>query len=137
MRTMRTRRTTHGRGVTAAALLIAVTCVVGATAAGQQAQADPAYKKVGSWGKPGTGNGQFKASAKAPQPPHLTVFDEGAPHAMRPAVFRVHSKARPAGGKEAQFGAVPARPGGCTGGDRACGGAKRPVASGTTTGSAA
>lgn len=63
MRTMRTRRTTHGRGVTAAALLIAVTCVVGATAAGQQAQAEPAYKKVGSWGKPGTGNGQFKANA--------------------------------------------------------------------------
>ena len=43
-----------------AALLVAATCVVGATAAGQ---AGPAFKKVGGWGKQGTANGQFRANA--------------------------------------------------------------------------
>ena len=50
-------------GVTVAALLVAAMCVVGATAARQQAQAGPSFKKVGSWGKQGTGNGQFGANA--------------------------------------------------------------------------
>ena len=59
---MRTRGTKLRRSTAAAALLIGTTCVVGATAAGQQAQAEPAYKKVGSWGKLGTGNGQFRNS---------------------------------------------------------------------------
>lgn len=47
-------------GPMAAALLLAVTCVVGATAAGQ---AGPAFKKAGGWGKVGTANGQFRANA--------------------------------------------------------------------------
>ena len=57
---MKARSTVYGWGVRAAALLIAVTCVVGAQAAGRQGQAGPAYKKIGSWGKPGMGNGQFR-----------------------------------------------------------------------------
>lgn len=47
-------------GAAVAALLVAATCVVGATAAGQ---AGPAFKKVGGWGKQGTANGQFRANA--------------------------------------------------------------------------
>jgi sugar lactone lactonase YvrE len=60
---MRASRGIRRRGVAAAALLIAATCVVGAAAAGRQAQAGPAYKKIGSWGKRGTGNGQFQGNA--------------------------------------------------------------------------
>ena len=49
--------------VTALALVACAACVVGATAARQQAQAGPSFKKVGSWGKQGTGNGQFGTNA--------------------------------------------------------------------------
>ena len=47
-------------GVAIAALLVAATCVVGATAAGQ---AGPSFKKAGGWGKSGKANGQFLANA--------------------------------------------------------------------------
>jgi sugar lactone lactonase YvrE len=47
-------------GITVAALLVAATCVVGATAAGL---AGPSFKKAGSWGKSGKANGQFLANA--------------------------------------------------------------------------
>lgn len=47
-------------GTVLAVLLVAATCVVGATAAGQ---AGPAFKKVGGWGKTGTANGQFQSNA--------------------------------------------------------------------------
>ena len=60
---MRTRRQRRTQAVTAAVLLITVAYVVGATAAAQQTQVGPSYKKVGSWGKQGTGNGQFQANA--------------------------------------------------------------------------
>jgi DNA-binding beta-propeller fold protein YncE len=47
-------------GTAIAALLVAATCVVGATAAGQ---AGPSFKKAGGWGKSGKANGQFLANA--------------------------------------------------------------------------
>ena len=54
-------RPVRRRGAAAcAALLVAATCVVGATAAGQ---VGPAFKKAGGWGKAGTANGQFRANA--------------------------------------------------------------------------
>jgi sugar lactone lactonase YvrE len=60
---MRTTTDAPRRAVAAAALVIAATCVVGVTAAGNLAQAGPSFKKVGSWGKQGTGNGQFGSNA--------------------------------------------------------------------------
>lgn len=47
-------------GTAVAAFLVAATCVVGATAAGQ---AGPTFKKVGGWGKQGAANGQFRSNA--------------------------------------------------------------------------
>lgn len=47
-------------GTALAALVVAATCVVGATAAGQ---VGPTYKKLGGWGKLGTANGQFGGNA--------------------------------------------------------------------------
>lgn len=43
--------------------VLAATCAMGAAAAGSQGQAGPSFKKVGSWGKVGTGNGQFGNNA--------------------------------------------------------------------------
>ena len=60
---MRTSSRHRLSGVTVAALLTAATCVVGVTAAGDMAQAGPSFKKVGGWGKQGSGNGQFRANA--------------------------------------------------------------------------
>ena len=54
------KRSISRRGSTAIALLVAATCVVGATAAGQ---AGPTFKNAGGWGKQGTANGQFRANA--------------------------------------------------------------------------
>ncbi len=45
------------------ALVAAAACAAGATAAEEAGTAGPAYKVVGHWGKPGTGNGQFPANA--------------------------------------------------------------------------
>ena len=56
---MRSIRACAGRrryGTAIAALLVAATCVVGATAAGQ---AGPAYKAAGKWGGNGAGPGKF------------------------------------------------------------------------------
>jgi DNA-binding beta-propeller fold protein YncE len=57
-----TRGSISGRrgGTALAALVVAATCAVGATAAGQ---AGPSFKKAGGWGKIGKGNGQFLANA--------------------------------------------------------------------------
>jgi sugar lactone lactonase YvrE len=46
-----------------ATLVLGAAFAVGATAALERATAGPTYKKVGSWGKNGTGNGQFRANA--------------------------------------------------------------------------
>lgn len=51
------------RGVAIATVIAAATCALGATAAGEQAQVGPSFKKVGAWGKAGTGNGQFGGNA--------------------------------------------------------------------------
>jgi NHL repeat-containing protein len=57
-----TRGSITGRrgGTGLAVLLVAATCAVGATAAGQ---AGPTFKKVGGWGKVGKANGQFGGNA--------------------------------------------------------------------------
>jgi sugar lactone lactonase YvrE len=47
----------------AAAIVVAAAGAVGATAAGVQSQVGPGFKKVGSWGKVGAGNGQFGNNA--------------------------------------------------------------------------
>ncbi len=54
------RRTTRTRSVGLAALAIAATCVVGATAAGT---AGPTFKPAGQWGTTGSGHGQVRANA--------------------------------------------------------------------------
>jgi streptogramin lyase len=56
---MTKHRSIGRRGAVVAALALAATCVAGATAAEEQTTAGPAFKKVGSWGKIGEGNGQF------------------------------------------------------------------------------
>lgn len=46
----------------AAALVVTATLVAGATASSQATNAGGGYKVVGTWGKIGTGNGQFASS---------------------------------------------------------------------------
>jgi hypothetical protein len=52
------------RGATGALVLVAfATFALGATASQLRSQAGPAYRVAGTWGKVGTGNGQFRANA--------------------------------------------------------------------------
>src|SRR4249920_1072884 len=46
-----------------AALVVGGVCAAAAMAGQQAATAGPAFKKVGSWGKAGSGNGQFGGNA--------------------------------------------------------------------------
>ena len=59
MRSDRARAGRRGYGAAIAALVVAATCVVGATAAGL---AGPAYKVAGKWGGNGAGPGKFSAA---------------------------------------------------------------------------
>lgn len=54
------RRNVRTRSIGLAAMTLAATCVVGATAAGL---AGPTFKPAGKWGKAGAANGQFRANA--------------------------------------------------------------------------